>query len=1656
MNLRDISSIIRGAFSKKLDDELEKNTQAKLNNYLALREANRSGNQAQAQQLASQGRQLYQQSEPLQASQKIRLAPTQAFAKVQQFNKNIGAEDASLKFTQPFFQYGDQANLALQTAASVPLQKMGVNFGPNQKLIDRVQSHGMLSQEGTIGKKELWNTARNTGNVALKLKGLLDPTSAARSMAGGAMIAPVFQVGKNLLDKKPIYTDVGKATVEGSITGFSNAGTTSLTNSLVEKLANYVPFLKPLTDKAIQSGLPQAGEPLKQALRQWGNTAGKRLIKAAILETIVETPIWAAINQDDREKYIDALSREAVENLVMNVGMASVNSLVDAKSLAPIVKNSINTAVDNWKNNKINPTENIRLQDTQATKGIDTPSSKISLETTIGQPPSNSPLQTPSSLEPDIESTQKKIQSKLEKTKTKSSKKIIPTVTESKIDPLLEEAKKYKSAEEFVKTKQKQEQLKIINKTNPMLDDYHTGIRSIKDIKTFEEAVNVPESFAYPDFDKNMADKAIKDGVITIYSSKPLDKAVGQFVSPSKRNALDYSGNGQVFSKTVDINDVAWIHSDEGQLVGNTQSKLIDIWNQSQVKPQTDNKTIKLTTPETDNHQQGSIKLTNEPYYDTKGEVQFPVDTDSREYQEWVKNAFTTPDVDISKSGAGRGSIMADSPETENLFKGWVNSRRATQVEGILKSRDFIDLDEKGIEGIFEFQAGDKSGKYADLKTYFDDTYQRVVDSGIKINYKQDYLPQLWKNPQAEVDAVFGNRLSLKPSFTLDSIIKNYKEGIEAGLTPRFTKISDLVVNYEARVNKAIADKLFFTQLKKDNLILPAGSAPRDWVTLDPDRFPRLSVSTDKGQYTGIYKAPDVLANKINNYLADPSTSPNDFLKGLNTIANWTSSVKNRVLSFGVPGTAINAHGFNILARNVMASINPIEGAITGIKYMLYPNSAAKYLDAELNKAPEAVKNGLTLSANEFKNVLEEPQGFRSKFGDVWNKLFEKGLFDRMLPALKLQKYQEVKAGFIKSGMEEGMAGKEAAKFINNVFGGINWEELGKSRDMQNVLRVTILAPDWLKTNINLAKNLPKSVIKLKDPTLAPYRRFLATFIGTYITMSVVNKLSSGHWMHENESGNTFNIEAGYTADGKKRYIRPFGTAADFIRIPYDVSNSLIQGDLQAPARVIRNRLSIPLGVGVGLLTDTDYTGQPIGYRGTDKYGKEILMEQRIAGVGGELATLAGMPAFMKQGFDYVGGKVGLEEALLQGMELPFRYSGGARNKTQRKISEILREQGATGKELYEANQSIKGLNFSDNDINKIKVGGLDEFNKQTKSKTTSAELKQNLKGDDYYKSKDAPKNLAEALITGGKALVTNPKQLLRAIFTHERIRKVENGFVVLERKQGLGQFDHEDKTTEIDHIIPLEFGGTNPTEKNETILSKTKEMSPTERNNYLKQHNLEVLSKDEHSIKTEYQAYLSKEVKNKNMTQKDAVNKIQNWREEVMKLPKNIMNDLVKDAFAADKTTTDSKDDKVVLDQDIYKVYEIVDEYTGKTTEIDLSKPIEEPKYTGFTEIDKKLKSNYKSAITKRINNITKLYEDGQLTAEQANKLISELKTKSDSVSSSRQGKSKRAITVKLSEPKKISITWKPMKRSLPTLKLAKAPTIKLAAPSRKYTIAA
>lgn len=112
----------------------------------------------------------------------------------------------------------------------------------------------------------------------------------------------------------------------------------------------------------------------------------------------------------------------------------------------------------------------------------------------------------------------------------------------------------------------RQAQFDLLQKTNPMRDDYHTGIRSPEDIYTLKSIVdsyNADNNFTYPDFTLADAQKALARGNIDVYGSKPIE--AGAFISPSKMMATDYAGGGEVYTKNIPLRDFAFIESgDEG------------------------------------------------------------------------------------------------------------------------------------------------------------------------------------------------------------------------------------------------------------------------------------------------------------------------------------------------------------------------------------------------------------------------------------------------------------------------------------------------------------------------------------------------------------------------------------------------------------------------------------------------------------------------------------------------------------------------------------------------------------------------------------------------------------------------------------------------------------------------------------------------------------------------------------------------------------------------------------------------------------------------------------------------------------------------------------------------------------------------------------
>jgi len=109
----------------------------------------------------------------------------------------------------------------------------------------------------------------------------------------------------------------------------------------------------------------------------------------------------------------------------------------------------------------------------------------------------------------------------------------------------------------------KRKQLDIVQATNPMHDDYHTGIRTVEDIYTADEVFTEDEFAGTPDWTYEDAQTALEKGKVTVYSSYAINDGI--FVTPSRMMAKDYAGSGRVYSKEVPLESAAWISSEEGQ-----------------------------------------------------------------------------------------------------------------------------------------------------------------------------------------------------------------------------------------------------------------------------------------------------------------------------------------------------------------------------------------------------------------------------------------------------------------------------------------------------------------------------------------------------------------------------------------------------------------------------------------------------------------------------------------------------------------------------------------------------------------------------------------------------------------------------------------------------------------------------------------------------------------------------------------------------------------------------------------------------------------------------------------------------------------------------------------------------------------------------------
>jgi hypothetical protein len=564
-------------------------------------------------------------------------------------------------------------------------------------------------------------------------------------------------------------------------------------------------------------------------------------------------------------------------------------------------------------------------------------------------------------------------------------------------------------------------------------------------------------------------------------------------------------------------------------------------------------------------------------------------------------------------AGKGRGANQLDD-ESKQIYQDWVNQKGNSNkaISGRIASKPFEDLRGQGMDAVRAFQKGNRTGALADVEKWSNELLDKEQKARLPLEKRANYLPQYWANSQAEVDRALqrfsgedvGKSITTRPGFTQHASFPSYEVGMKYGLTPKYDNIPDMINARVRDSENALADRGFLENLARHNLVQPSGSVKgKGWKTLHPDKFPHVPIRTAGGKiYHGTLSAPAPMADLINNQLRGAQSGADRLFAGT---AKWASKLKNIVLSAGVPGTAINLHGFNELAGTVPELLNQPSLFTSALKYLFVPSRGGKFVEENLAMAQQAARSGLTLGVEDHgfdlmgntkieQTAWEKTKGILQKGQDTLYSLFARHDFEQMIPALKLQMWRDLKETLVEKGYSAAEAGKLAAEKSNNTFGGINYDMLGRDKNLQNVIRSFVFAPDFWESRLRYAASIGKSFYSSSDPLVTTYRKAAATIIGSYVGMNLWNKEQTGHFMFQNPPGHQMDIKIGTDSKGKDIWLRPFGTDLDFVRLPLDIAASIKQGNSQPLTSLLRNRVSTllqPIISGVG---NVDAYGNPI------------------------------------------------------------------------------------------------------------------------------------------------------------------------------------------------------------------------------------------------------------------------------------------------------------------------------------------------------------------------------------------------------------------------------------------------------------------------------
>lgn len=482
-------------------------------------------------------------------------------------------------------------------------------------------------------------------------------------------------------------------------------------------------------------------------------------------------------------------------------------------------------------------------------------------------------------------------------------------------------------------------------------------------------------------------------------------------------------------------------------------------------------------------------------------------------------------------------------------------------------------------------------------------------------------------------------------------------------------------------------------------------------------------------------------------------------------------------------------------------------------------------------------------------------------FSDVFNKSFSDKTFSNMMPQMQIQIFKDIYEGAVKDGSTGKEAAEFAAKTVRNEFGIAN--DLGRTQNVKDVFNSYFFAPRFREGMVNIFVNGAKAwTTEFKNPTFARSRSLIIGMIVTYIIYNFLNKqLNNGDNMWENEPGREFALKVPLPS-GRIIYTDFMPSSLSFLRNMSSGALATLRGDSKTATQKFGTLFSIPIKLATEIVGNKDYFGRPI-YEVTDTVPDKIKKASEHLGLG--IAH-----PYIRELARYFEGKQDIYQTVSMMMELPIKFSTEEKSIIARQYEEKIKKADLNKRErnkiadtieTYDNVQKLKAEgnigaietiinSLSDEDYKEYQVVmKYDQIQalKKAKQNAETKALGDSLTDKEYLqyqaiktirttqKSKNTrqskvdtqkkptfdsnttidDRTLLESVKVYATAIGSDPVTAFNRIFTGQRIRRTDNGAIIVERlplfksaiiKKERGATDD----LRLDHTLPLTLGGSN------------------------------------------------------------------------------------------------------------------------------------------------------------------------------------------------------------------------------------------------------